>query len=595
MSSDSAKLTSFGFAKTFVLPGLMVFLVPVVSLLFFLHAQSRFNARARESVLSQIRSDATLTPEQRARATTLFTDHPFSELLQNREFADDVDSTMRFHFATFKWMIRLSKISIVAGVAVFLVAGLCVLFSMRSQRVQYLSLSAGWHVLRIYGALQAAVQGILLVALSFWVTALWFERFSVKLVGVTAILAFAGVIALIVAIFKRIDTTHVVDGKVIENSGATPLWQHLSTICTKVGTAPPDHIIAGIDDNFFVTEHPVVVDGKPLKGRTLYVSLSLLRQLNGREADAVLAHEMAHFSGEDTLYSKKISPLLRRFGAYLEALYKAGITLPIFYFMLCFRAMFEMSLNKLSRQRELRADRIAAETTSGRDFTGAMLRIVAYSKFRNQIQQSLFNHEQALLEANISQQIGEGFHSFAHNFAADPNEIDAETVHPFDSHPPLAQRLEAVGVPLSTQIAREILAEPGDGSWFDRIENAAEIESQQWREFENNFRSFHEETLAYRFFPETDEERAIVVKAFPQVSFEGKKGTLVIDCDGIQFTEWSSPIAFCNIAKCSLNDSGVLEIKCAPSGKATQKLPTKSFGTKQQAVLDTINRYYSRW
>ena len=51
-------------------------------------------------------------------------------------------------------------------------------------------------------------------------------------------------------------------GKVIDRQTAAPLWQELQAICTKVGTAPPDQIIAGIDDNFYVTEMPVTVDGK---------------------------------------------------------------------------------------------------------------------------------------------------------------------------------------------------------------------------------------------------------------------------------------------------------------------------------------------
>ncbi|HEY3391997.1 MAG TPA: M48 family metallopeptidase, partial [Lacipirellulaceae bacterium] len=287
------------------------------------------------------------------------------------------------------------------------------------------------------------------------------------------------------------------------------------------GTAPPDQIIAGIDDNFFVTEHPVIVDGKTQCGRTLYVSLSLLRQMNGAEAASVLAHEMAHFSGEDTLYSKKISPLLVRYANYLEALYTAGVTRPIFYFMHCFRALFELSLSKLSRQREFRADRIAMEVTSPRDFSGAMLRIAAYSKFRNKVQEELFMQERALQAANISQQIGEGFQRFARRFASEHDAAELAIAHPFDTHPPMVERLSAVGVRLTPQYAEEMLATPGDGRWFLTIDKAQEIEHEQWQAFENEFRQYHEETLAYRFFPETEEERAIVAKAFPQVFFQG--------------------------------------------------------------------------
>ncbi|HJQ81008.1 MAG TPA: M48 family metallopeptidase [Lacipirellulaceae bacterium] len=593
MSDAKRGFSSIGFAKTFVLPGLLVFLVPVASLLFFLHAQSRFNAQAREEILSEIRQDASLAPEEREQAIAYFTEHPFSELIQNDEFAADVDPQARFDYATFRWMIRLSALSIAVGISVFLLAGLCVLLSLWSQRVQYLSLSAGWQLLRLYGALQTAVQGLLLFALSYWVTALWFQMYSMKLVLVAAVLAVIAVGAVIAAIFKRSDTTHIIEGKVIDKSSALPLWKELNAICAKIGTSPPDQIIAGIDDNFFVTEHPVIVDGKTLCGRTLYVSLSLLRQMNGAEAASVLAHEMAHFSGKDTLYSKKISPLLVRYANYLEALYTAGVTRPIFYFMHCFRALFELSLSKLSREREFRADRIAMQITSPRDFSGAMLRIAAYSKFRSKIQEELFREDQVLKVANISQQIGEGFQRFALSFASQHDTSELATSHPFDTHPPMVERLSAVGVQLTPQYAAEILATRVDGRWFRTIENAQEIEQQQWQAFEDQFRQYHEETLAYRLFPETDEERAIVAKAFPQVFFDGLSGTLTLDCRSLQFTGWA-PIPFREITQFTLNDNKTLEIRYGQGGKQKKKLPVKDLHQREQA-LEAINRYYNRY
>src|SRR5262249_32849583 len=113
------------------------------------------------------------------------------------------------------------------------------------------------------------------------------------------------------------------------------------------------------------------------------------------------------------------------------------------------RALFELSLGKLSREREFRADKIAAGITSPRDFSAAMLRIAAYSKFRNQIQQSLFDQERALAIANIHEQIGAGFQQYATRFASDQTSGDVETSHPFDTRPPTKQRLEAVGQSLT--------------------------------------------------------------------------------------------------------------------------------------------------
>jgi hypothetical protein len=233
------------------------------------------------------------------------------------------------------------------------------------------------------------------------------------------------------------------------------------------------------------------------------------------------------------------------------------------------------------------------QTTSPRDFSGAMLRIAAYSKFRNQVQQDLFMQERALQAANISQQIAAGFQSFATQFAAEHDADELATSHPFDTHPPMVERLSAVGVELTPQHAEQILATPGDGRWFKRLGNAEEMEQEQWQKFENQFRDYHEGTLVYRFFPDTDEERAIVIKAFPDVSFDGLQGTMNLNYESIHFTGWPAPIPYRDIVQFALNEK-TLDIKYGPGGKQKQKIPFKDFHHREDA-LDAINRYYGRY
>jgi Zn-dependent protease with chaperone function len=594
MPATAPGWSRIGFAKTYVLPGFLIFLVPVVALCFFLHVEHSYDTEARDAILKQLRADASLSPEKRAKAEETIGAVRFSDLMTNSQFAEKFDGTVRLNFATFRWMIRLSVLSILASVAVFALAGLCVLLSLRSQRSQYLSLAIGWQVLRIFAALQTAVQGILLVALSYWMTAFWTHRFYPKLILVAAGLAVIGIIAVVRAIFKKTDMTLDVQGALLSPEGAGRFYNELKAICRKVGTAPPDQVIVGIDDNFFVTEVPVRVDARTLDGRTLFASLSLLKQLHVAEADGVLAHELAHFSGADTFYSKKTAPLLAAYQRYLEGLYLGGIGRVVFYFMNCFRSFFELSLGKRRREREFRADRIAAEVTSPRDVAGALLRTTAYSKFRNEIQQKLFEQERVLETTNIAGQIAQGFSASAVRFAAEHEIGELKSSHPFDSHPPLADRLEAVGVPLSPETAASLLAAPGDGGWYRMIENAEEIEQQQWSDFEAKFRSFHEATLPYRFLPETDEEREIVVKAFPAVSVEGKAGSLALDYERLNFTGWKTPIEYREITQCAIND-GVLQISYVRDGKRREKIKLSTFGKRQKEALDAFNRYWGRY
>jgi hypothetical protein len=286
--------------------------------------------------------------------------------------------------------------------------------------------------------------------------------------------------------------------------------------------------------------------------------------------------------------------LLEGYQRYLQALYQGGVGRLVFYFMHCFRALFEISLGKRRREREFRADRIAAEVTSPRDIAAALLRITAYSKFRNEVQEKLFKQEQVLETANIADRIGEGFQSFAVHFAAEHDIGELKSSHPFDSHPPLVDRLEAVGVPLSPETAETLLAAPGDGGWYRMIENAHEIERTQWSEFEARFRNFHEASLAYRFLPETDEERAIVERAFPALSVEGKSGSLSVDYQGLHFTNWPAPIQYREITRCAV-DNGVLQIHYERGGKQKQNLKLGTFGKGQSEVLQALNRYWGRY
>ena len=295
MSAGKPAFSSMGFAKTFVLPCLLIFLVPIAGLAFFLHAQNTFDSQARETALQQIRNDATLKPAEREKAIEFFSKVPFSRLMKDDRFAAQFDGMTRFNYATFRWMIRLSALSILASVVVFALVGVCVLLSLSSQRSQYLSLSIGWQVLRLYGAFQIVVQGALVIALSYWVTALSAHRFYPKLILAAGVLAVVGIIAVLAAIFKRIDVTCDVEGTPLEPQGSERFFEELQAICRKVDTAAPDQVIVGIDDNFFVTEVPVRVGGKTLNGRTLFASLSLLKQLHVSEADGVLAHEFSAF------------------------------------------------------------------------------------------------------------------------------------------------------------------------------------------------------------------------------------------------------------------------------------------------------------
>ena len=77
------------------------------------------------------------------------------------------------------------------------------------------------------------MQGILLVALSYWVTALWMDRYFPKLIFIAGVFAVVGIIAVVEAIFKKTDVTLDVEGAILSPEGAGRFYDELNAICRK--------------------------------------------------------------------------------------------------------------------------------------------------------------------------------------------------------------------------------------------------------------------------------------------------------------------------------------------------------------------------
>ena len=133
----------------------------------------------------------------------------------------------------------------------------CAGLAFASRELQYVSFVAGWNILRVASAFQVLIQGFIAVMLSFWVTVVLTERYFIKLVAIIAIAALVAAFTVIVAIFRKPDDTLTVEGEVITRAASPALWARVDGLCRRLGTQPVTHIVGGIDDNFFVTEHPV--------------------------------------------------------------------------------------------------------------------------------------------------------------------------------------------------------------------------------------------------------------------------------------------------------------------------------------------------
>lgn len=597
----NTEFTKISFLRSYLVPALLLFAVPSIGLYFSEYVRVTWDGQFLQAVREGVSSDPGYTEERAAEIIAFSSANPPSVLCRSESGAANslppgYDGCGDYQ--QIAWMHQGSLASLGLGILSVFIVLLLAAIAYGSRDAQYWSFRAGWLYLQLSSVVQAVLQGVVFVLLSFWLTAFFFERYSPKLIVVSGLLALIAVFLVISLIFKRPGTDFSVAGERLGRDSSPLLWQHIEAICQRLRTQPPDHILAGIDDNFFVTEHPVTLGEETLNGRTLFVSLSLLKRLDKREADAVLAHEVAHFSGGDTESSKKLAPLLTHFEAYMTGLTESAVSMPIFYFMLFYWSLFQLGVGKHSRSREFRADGLAAKLISPSSVAHALLKVAAYSSYRGRVEARLFEKDESHRELNIADRVATGFTEYAGGSSLHEDLSHESFPHPFDSHPPLADRLKALNVMIPDSQIPSLVMAASQSNWFEEIGDAQGIEDRLWDEYEARFREAHEFVLAYRYLPSNDEERELVERFFPEVTFANKSGDVGVRMDyaGLRYEKWDSDLAWDEIKSVQLDDNTfggqTLTLRLV-DGKPTMKIPLgKLQGSKE--VVPTFESYYGR-
>jgi len=371
-------------------------------------------------------------------------------------------------------------------------------------------------------------------------------------------------------------------------------------IAAKMKTAPPDHLVAGIDANFFVTESGLEVGGRRLAGRCLYVSIPLLKVLDRPQADAVLVHELAHFRGGDTRASAQLGPRLLQFDHYVHEMGSGGLTRLVWPFMQLYRLILQAALSRDSREREFKADRAAARLVSPQAMVQALVKVVAYANYRGAVEQGLFDSRRKLEgELGMAASVAAGLHRYAQSDDFVDDVHLARVPHPFDSHPPLAQRMKNVGFHLEPTEFGRTVGTPPQGSWAEDIASADAIEQRLWSAYEAAFAQQHEVSLAYRYWPRNAEELAVVEKYFPAVVFSLSKGTMEVNHRGI-VPEGEPPLEWDEVkalqySESSFGDSLVVTLQeKGVVGHKTRKLALRGLGKQKEAFQEAVGRYWHR-
>nr|WP_247894098.1 M48 family metallopeptidase [Azospirillum endophyticum] len=307
----------------------------------------------------------------------------------------------------------------------------------------------------------------------FEAASLWFwdhlSTGSAKLFGLGVVLAVFAAYSAVVAVIamRRVFDLYTVEpleirGVAVDRERAPGLWRLVDDLAARHGALMPDTILIGLTDGFFVTEWPVRPSGReqPLSGRTLHLPAPYLPLIGETELAAVIGHELAHFSGEDTAYNRRFAPIHAGLWQTLNALGRTGgsggfVLTPALHLGFHTLESFDVAVAQHRRQRELEADRRSSLVSGPESIPLALLRTAVLAPIVDGTLSDAFSDPDAAapdLMAEMVRRVEAGL--------PDPAAYIGECQpHPTDSHPPTALRISTLGVALDDRL----LARAGRG------------------------------------------------------------------------------------------------------------------------------------
>jgi Zn-dependent protease with chaperone function len=231
------------------------------------------------------------------------------------------------------------------------------------------------------------------------------------------------------------------------------LWTTISEVAAVVGSPVPDQILAGLAPPLFLTAAPVSTPERCYTGWSLYLPLPLLALLTESEFRAVLAHEFAHAAGRDAVWSRQGASLVRGTAAAREEQvihWEYGIRDQLLLAADSFLESVERAWLNAPQgwvaQREVQADAIAARVTG----TSALVRALQTSHLFADCWATDIHRQvcRAILADTPIPYLGE----LAVEAVRAARTVERLTtlghlrlLHPTDTHPPLRNRIEALG------------------------------------------------------------------------------------------------------------------------------------------------------
>lgn len=278
-------------------------------------------------------------------------------------------------------------------------------------------------------------------------------RIPIVFLVAAAIAPFAGLWASVTAIRAIVSPKPLLQSAILISLDENEKLKEIITdVANKMNCKMPDNIILHTEPVFFVTQAKMSLLDSQIQGRTLALGMPLLKEMTVSELKAVLAHEFAHYTGNDTVYSQFVSPVYRGIGASIQSIRSssnsgnsfgaalASLMLPAVYFLINFLDYFAAIDNMLSRNRELRADWLASSSFGKDNLISSLEKATINSALFPKVLNSLKLQNDTTL-----------FSEYLSNLKDSTNDIQevksrmyVYTETEFDTHPSLKTRMECL-------------------------------------------------------------------------------------------------------------------------------------------------------
>jgi len=252
----------------------------------------------------------------------------------------------------------------------------------------------------------------------------------------------AGAAIILWSIVPRIDR-FVAPGPELRPDRHPEMFKAIREVAERTKQDPPTSVYIDPEMNAWVAQRGGVMGIG--SSRVMGIGLPLLQVTTTSQFKAILAHEFGHYDGGDTSLGPWIYKTRQTIGRTLENLGDDSWLQKPFRW---YGNLFLRITHAISRQQEYNADRLSARVYGRDAAVGGLKAVYGHT---SSFQRYWYNEVAPVLDAGRKPPLAEGFQRFvaapltaAAFSAALEEELKGREADPYDTHPSLVERMEAL-------------------------------------------------------------------------------------------------------------------------------------------------------